>query len=148
MKELGFGENDLLIASTEGGETPWVIGTVEYAAKHSKRNPYFTYCNPDETLVNLVERSRRVLKNDRIKKINLTVGNMGITGSTRMQATTIQMYAAGLALFAQPRLRGVTREQADSDFIPESTRKLQSFIKYYENLKLGEFLKPIIEKEH
>jgi N-acetylmuramic acid 6-phosphate etherase len=37
MKELGFGENDLLVASTEGGETPWVIGTVEYASEVSKR---------------------------------------------------------------------------------------------------------------
>ena len=32
MKELNFGEKDLLIASTEGGETPWVIGATEYAA--------------------------------------------------------------------------------------------------------------------
>jgi len=31
MKDLNFSDNDLLIASTEGGETPWVIGCTEYA---------------------------------------------------------------------------------------------------------------------
>lgn len=61
IKELGFSENDLLIASTEGGETPWVIGTVEYASEVSKRKQWFDYCNPDDILVNLVERSKRVL---------------------------------------------------------------------------------------
>lgn len=89
MMELGFNENDLLIASTEGGETPWVIGATEKAAQICKRKPYFSYCNPDDILVKNVERSRKVIEDDKIIKINLTVGNMGITGSTRMQATTI-----------------------------------------------------------
>src|SRR5204862_6600590 len=33
LRQLGFGRNDLLIGSTEGGETPYVIGAVEEAAK-------------------------------------------------------------------------------------------------------------------
>ncbi len=33
LHNLGYNkEQDMLISSTEGGETPWVIGTAEYAA--------------------------------------------------------------------------------------------------------------------
>ena len=99
LMDLGFGENDLLLAITEGGETSFVIGTAWQAAKVSRRKPYFLYCNPDEILRAGVIRSREVIESDRIRKMNLTVGPMGISGSTRMQATTVQMLAAGLALF-------------------------------------------------
>src|SRR5581483_11789624 len=57
LMELGFGENDLLISSTEGGETPFVIGATERAAEASRRSPWFLYCNPDSALAE-VERSR------------------------------------------------------------------------------------------
>ena len=52
---------------------------------------YFVYNNPDEILCAHVERSREVIQDARIEKINLTTGPMAITGSTRMQATTIQL---------------------------------------------------------
>ena len=35
LEQLGFTENDLLISSTEGGETPYVIGATEFAAKNN-----------------------------------------------------------------------------------------------------------------
>ncbi|WP_309399740.1 SIS domain-containing protein [Cerasicoccus maritimus] len=98
LRELGFGAQDLLIASTEGGETPWVIGAAEEAARISERAPWFCYCNPDELLCQLVERSRRVIENDGIRKWNLAVGPMGIAGSTRMQSSTVLQYGVGLAL--------------------------------------------------
>lgn len=98
LRELGFGPKDLLIASTEGGETPWVIGATEEAARISERAPWFCYCNPDDRLRALVERSRRVLDNDAIRKWNLAVGPMGIAGSTRMQSSTVLQYGVGLCL--------------------------------------------------
>ncbi|MGE9296205.1 MAG: hypothetical protein ACQKBV_07975 [Puniceicoccales bacterium] len=98
LDELGFGEKDLLIASTEGGETPWVIGATERAAEASRHTPWFCYCNPDDLLRAKVERSRRVLDNPSIEKWNLAVGPMAIAGSTRMQASTVLQYAIGLAL--------------------------------------------------
>ena len=52
---------------------------------------YFVYNNPDEVLCKHVKRSREVIEEPRIEKINLTTGPMSITGSTRMQATTIQL---------------------------------------------------------
>lgn len=98
LRDLGFGAKDLLIASTEGGETPWVIGVTEEAQRISERAPWFVYCNPDELLCRLVERSRRVLEAPAIQKWNLAVGPMGIAGSTRMEASTVLEYGIGLAL--------------------------------------------------
>ena len=98
LLELGFGPHDLLIGSTEGGETPYVIGAVEKAAEISRRPPQFLYCNTRQILVDRVERSRRVLTNPRIHSLCLDAGPMALTGSTRMQASTVLMLMIGLAL--------------------------------------------------
>ena len=98
LDELGFAEGDLLIASTEGGETPFVIGATERASGVSSNQPFFLYCNPDETLCKLVERSRRVIEHPGIHKINLTTGPMALSGSTRMQASTVLMAAIAWAM--------------------------------------------------
>ena len=88
--DLGVSRKDVVFAITEGGETSFVIGTawkgVEVGAK-----VYFVYNNPDAVLCEHVQRSREVIHDSRIEKINLTTGPMGITGSTRMQATSIQL---------------------------------------------------------
>jgi N-acetylmuramic acid 6-phosphate etherase len=98
LEEAGFCPGDLLIASTEGGETPWVIGAAERAAQLSANAPWFLYCNPDALLCASVERSRRVIENPDMRKLNLSVGPMALSGSTRMQASTVQMAAIGFAL--------------------------------------------------
>lgn len=97
LMELGFKNGDLLLASTEGGETAFVIGAANKASEASHRNPFFLYCNPDDLLMPIT-RSREVIENPKIKKLNLTVGPMAISGSTRMQASTVLMLAIGLGL--------------------------------------------------
>ena len=99
LLELGFGENDLLISTSEGGETPFVIGATIAAKEHSNRKPYFLYCNPDEELIKVAKRSEQIIQDDNIKKINLSVGEMVLAGSTRMQASTILMLVVGMGLF-------------------------------------------------
>lgn len=100
LEDAGFKKGDLLVATTEGGETPFVIGATERAADEAGgRRPWFLYCNPDEILIRTADRSKRVIENDRIEKINLTVGPMAVTGSTRLQATSVLMFAAGSALY-------------------------------------------------
>ena len=97
--ELEFGQNDLLISCTEGGETPFVIGATETAARFSFTRPCFLYCNPDDVLSKTARRSKRILENRNIYKINCDVGPMALAGSTRMQASTVLMAAVGIALF-------------------------------------------------
>ena len=98
LLQLGFTDQDLLIGTTEGGETPYVIGAVEEAARRSNRKPQFLFCNTPRILIDKVERSRRVLTNPSIDSYCLETGPMALTGSTRMQASTVLMLAVGLAL--------------------------------------------------
>lgn len=100
LHEMGFRDGDLLLAITEGGETPFVIGACQEAARISHVAPSFLYCNPDATLEGL-QRCWQVLNHPHIDKLNLTCGPMALTGSTRMQASTVQMAAAGLAMLYQ-----------------------------------------------
>jgi len=79
--ELGFKEGDLLIASTEGGETPFVIGATEKAAELSGERPWFLYCNPDEQLMGLTERTTNILNHTGVNRINLSVGPMALMPS-------------------------------------------------------------------
>ncbi|HEY3932304.1 MAG TPA: hypothetical protein VGM58_08030 [Verrucomicrobiae bacterium] len=90
INDLGVSNRDVVFAITEGGETSFVIGTA-WAGVEAGAKVYFIYNNPDEILCEHVERSREVIQDSRIEKINLTTGPMAITGSTRMQATSIQL---------------------------------------------------------
>ena len=90
MHDLAVTAKDVVFAITEGGETSFVIGTA-WAGVEAGAKVYFVYNNPDEILCEQVQRSREVIADARIEKINLTTGPMAITGSTRMQATSIQL---------------------------------------------------------
>lgn len=134
LMELGFKEGDLLISTTEGGETPFVIGATEAAARVSSNKPFFLYCNPDDILIATAIRSKNVILNPNINKINVTVGPMALTGSTRMQATTILMYYVGLAMWFYDR---------DFSFIEKEVKNILSFVEKTD----FSFLKSFIERE-
>lgn len=134
LLELGFRPGDLLISTTEGGETPFVIGATEAAARISRNSPFFLYCNPDDILKETALRSKNVIENPLIHKINLTVGPMALTGSTRMQATTILMYYVGLSLWFY-----------DSNF-SKIEDEVDDIILFIEKTNFN-FLKAFIEKE-
>ena len=130
LTEAGFKDGDLLIGTTEGGETPFVIGAVEEATRRSDRKPFFIYCNPDDLLCSVAERSKRVIQNPGIEKINLTVGPMAVTGSTRMQSSTILLAAAGLGLLSfDQSFRSVS--QAIDEFASFWTNTDISFIERF-----------------
>lgn len=106
LMDRGIKKGDIVFCVTEGGETSSVIGTILYALSQydeeergeiSKKNLYFVYNNPDNLLIKF-DRSRNVIENPGITKINLTTGPQAITGSTRMQATTIETFVLGVVL--------------------------------------------------
>lgn len=107
LEELGFSENDLLVGITEGGETPFVIAATERAAELSRRSPWFCYCNPDEILKTVAARAARILGRADIERLPLLTGPMALSGSTRMQAATVQLAALGLALRYQDHPQGM-----------------------------------------
>lgn len=103
LKSHNITSDDVVIAVTEGGETSSVIGTVLYAEEQfnnreeSWKNLFFVYNNPSTVLMPF-DRSHRVLENTGITKINLTSGPQAITGSTRMQATSISTFTIASCL--------------------------------------------------
>ena len=103
LRDRGVAKGDVVICVTEGGETSSVIGTAlaaldqwrawpGWTPEASRERIYFVYNNPDDRLLPF-DRSRSVLAEPGITKINLTTGPQAITGSTRMQATTVETYA-------------------------------------------------------
>ena len=97
LREAGVRAGDVVVAITEGGETPFVIGTA-WEGIDAGAHVFFVYNNPTDLLCQHVARSREVLEDPRITKLDLATGPMAIAGSTRMQATTAELLVVGSAL--------------------------------------------------
>ncbi|HTB83433.1 MAG TPA: hypothetical protein VK742_07260 [Candidatus Sulfotelmatobacter sp.] len=149
INDLGVGNRDVVFAITEGGETSFVIGTA-WAGVTAGAKVYFVYNNPDEILCEHVQRSREVIQDDRIEKINLTTGPMAITGSTRMQATSIQLCVMSTILEIVCRqLIGTSAKNIPQDFLaaleegyatlrsPELRRQLAQLVGMEERIYRG-----------
>ncbi len=97
LREAGVQKGDVVVAITEGGETPFVIGTA-WEGLDRGAEVFFVYNNPTALLAEHVERSRQVIEEPRIVKLDLTTGPMAVMGSTRMQATTAELLVVGAAM--------------------------------------------------
>jgi N-acetylmuramic acid 6-phosphate etherase len=97
LKQASVSSGDVVIAITEGGETPFVIGTA-WQGLDAGAKVFYVYNNPTNILCRCVQRSREVIEEPRIQKLDLTTGPMAITGSTRMQAVTAELLVIGTAL--------------------------------------------------
>lgn len=110
LRDRGIEYGDRVFCISEGGETSSVLGTAKAALQLSKRpgpksiqeaEPpvFFLYNNPD-ALLRPLERSRSVIDNPAVCRINLTTGPQAIAGSTRMQAATSETFLMGVILEA------------------------------------------------
>ncbi len=108
LVDHGIECGDVVICVTEGGETSSVIGTIlaaleqygrldEAQREAARSRLFFAYNNPDD-LLRPFTRSASVLDNPAITRLNFTTGPQAITGSTRMQATTIVTFVVGIVL--------------------------------------------------
>jgi len=143
VADLGVSAKDVVFAITEGGETSFVIGSA-WAGVDAGAKVYFVYNNPDDILCEHVQRSREVIQDARIEKINLTTGPMSITGSTRMQATSIQLCVL-LAI-----LEIVARElsgQKSSEVAAQFLARLEELFKNLRSPELLEALAKIVALE-
>ncbi len=97
LRLAGVSAGDVVVAITEGGETPFVIGTA-WEGLDNGAEVFFVYNNPTDQLAANVERSREVIEDKRIHKLDLSTGPMAVSGSTRMQAVTAELVVVGSAL--------------------------------------------------
>lgn len=97
VADLNLSEGDLLIAVTEGGETSSVLGTAEEALDRGCQ-VFLAFNNPGSILQKTVERSKRIIEHKDVTVLDLYSGCMALSGSTRMQATTLEMLIIGSAM--------------------------------------------------
>jgi N-acetylmuramic acid 6-phosphate etherase len=97
IKEAGVGPGDLVLGLAECGLSASINGSV-LEADDRGCNTYYFFTNPQDILCKTLERTRLVFERKNIHHINLFVGNMAVSGSTRMQSASVQLLAVGAAL--------------------------------------------------
>ncbi len=105
VRELALRPGDLFVAISEGGETSSVIGTARQALDDGCE-VFFLFNNPADMLRKRIERSRAIIDDPRVTAIDLTTGPMALAGSTRMQATTAELFFVGSAIEAARLTQG------------------------------------------
>lgn len=106
--ESGWTPDDLLVGVSASGAAGFVSGQIEYSLKQgAKVPPVFFCCNGlDELKTRFSNDDKTIFYKDkldlipRINFLNLCVGPMGISGSTRMQAATVQLSVLAWGLLA------------------------------------------------
>ena len=97
IRDAKVGKGDVVIALAECALSASINGSAIEADKQGCAT-YFLYCNPKEILSEHLERARLVFERDTIHFLPLYVGQMAVSGSTRMQVTTVELLIAGAAL--------------------------------------------------
>ena len=112
VDEAEMKPGDVLVALSECGLSASINGSAVRGYELGIKT-YYLFCNPEKILRKYLDRARAVFecldeydKNKKkgidngkyIVKIPLFVGNMAVSGSTRMQVTTVELLAAGAAL--------------------------------------------------
>jgi N-acetylmuramic acid 6-phosphate etherase len=97
LEALGLSRNDLVIGLSAGGESPFILEAIRYASTLCTDKPWLLYCNPATALI--TRNEHHVITNPMVAHLCLDVGPMALTGSTRMQATTVMTLALLSAFF-------------------------------------------------
>ena len=96
VRDAKMGVGDVLLGLSECGLSASINGSV-CEADELGCTTYYLFCNPKEILYEHLERCRKVFDRKSVIQIPLFVGNMAVSGSTRMQVTTVELLVAGAA---------------------------------------------------
>ncbi len=147
--DAGVGPGDVVIALSECGLSASINGSAIEADKRGCTT-YYLYCNPKEILCEHLDRTRAVFERENIIHMPLYVGNMAVSGSTRMQVTTVELLVAGAALelaswaWLKDNLTAEERASIGSGVLEpaEYARQFQSLV---DQLSTGEALAGIVK---
>ncbi len=87
--ELGLCQKDILIGVTATGETTSILGTARKALENGAK-VWMVVCTKPSTIVDKLERAKKVYTHENCHSLYMNCGGMAVTGSTRMQSTTIE----------------------------------------------------------
>jgi len=97
MEELCPDENDLVIGVTATAETTSIIGSAMAAAQKGAK-VYMLVCTPPESVSNKMKRAEELYSHPNVSSFYIPIKGMALTGSTRMQSSTVEQAAAVCAL--------------------------------------------------
>ncbi len=88
-KELELCERDILVGVTATGETTSILGTAKQALLDGAK-VWMIVCTDPSTILGKLQRADEVYKNPNCHSLYMKCGGMALTGSTRMQSSTIE----------------------------------------------------------
>lgn len=89
VDELDAAAGDLLIGVTATAETTSVLGTAQRAAERGA-DVYMLVCSDPQKLMGKMERADKLYSRDNVSVVYMPCGAMAVTGSTRMQSSSIE----------------------------------------------------------
>lgn len=125
-KELSLNENDTLIGATATGETTSILGTA-IQALDDNATVYMVICTDPKTLLGKLKRADDVYTHKNCKSIYISCGGMAVTGSTRMQSTSIEQAVIASAL--ELSLNRILSEKEDKEKLIKGFESAVSAVK-------------------
>jgi len=105
-RDIGVSEGDLLIGVTATGETTSILGTAKQALSVGAK-VWMVICSDPKSIIGKLARVDEVFLHENCESLYMKCGGMALTGSTRMQSSTIEQAIIGAALeLALDRLLG------------------------------------------
>ncbi|MBQ8432741.1 MAG: hypothetical protein IJX28_07635 [Clostridia bacterium] len=95
--EWNLCEKDLLVGVTATGETTSILGTAINALQNGA-TVWMLVCSDPAPMIKNMERMQRVYPHPNCHTLILPCGPMALTGSTRMQSSSFEQFAAAAAL--------------------------------------------------
>lgn len=96
-RELPIRKNDILVGITATGETTSILGSASQALEDGS-SVWMVICTNPASILGKLKRADDVYTHPSCHSLYIPCGGMAVTGSTRMQASTIEQALIGAAL--------------------------------------------------
>lgn len=96
-RDMRVESGDLLIGVTATGETTSILGTAKQALASGAR-VWMVICSDPRSIIGKLARVDAVFTHENCESLYMKCGGMALTGSTRMQSSTIEQAIIGAAL--------------------------------------------------
>ena len=127
VRELGLSSRDLLVGITATGETTSTVGSAAEAVRLGAEVFMLICVDPAEPSARL-SRCRNLYGSPSVRVLSMPVGPMALTGSTRMQSSTVELLFAAAALeqavFGEKRMVPAYEEMLTGLFSPAAISAL------------------------
>lgn len=125
VDELNVGSGDLLIGVTATAETTSILATA-YRASVRGASVCMVVCSDPKHLMGKMERADRLYNRENVDVVYLPCGPMAVTGSTRMQSSTIEQTVMATAFEAA--LCAIVGKTFDKAYYVEAFRKTLAYL--------------------